>query len=45
MEFPMYTSSERFVEKILPETPEKDHVVPAAEFFLWKLLWNQAPLA
>jgi len=25
--------------------PEKVHVVPTSEFFLWKLLWNQAPHA
>jgi len=27
------------------EPPEKVHVVPTPEFFLWKLLWNQAPHA
>jgi len=25
--------------------PEKVHVVPTPEFFLWNLLWNQAPHA
>jgi len=25
--------------------PEKVHVVPTPELFLWKVLWNQAPHA